>query len=80
MKAGILLPSPQNFPISGESSEMPFLISMKSDVLPWQSISMVRKETFTYVPLGKEMRYTQSANSGYIFGCEGDVRMPLEFV
>ena len=52
MKSGTLLPFPQNLPISGDSLELPSLISMKSDGVPWQSISIERKDMFTYVPLG----------------------------
>ena len=33
----------------------------------------------TYVPLGCDMRYTQSAISGYEFGYEGEERTPLAF-
>ena len=40
-------------------------------------MSMVRKDMLTHVPLGCEMRYTQSAALGYGFGNNGDVRIPL---
>lgn len=52
---------------------------MKSGGVPWQPISMAMKDMLTYVPLGCEMRKTQSVRTWYVFGYEGEVRIPLEF-
>lgn len=44
VNAGTLELFPQNFPISGEASELPSRTSRKSDSVPWQFISMVMKD------------------------------------
>ena len=75
-----LLPLPQYLPISGESSEFPSLTSIYSDPVAWQMTSMLMNVMLTNVPVGNEMRYTQSAKRGYGFGYEGEVRTPLAFV
>ena len=69
MNAGALLPFPHSLPMTGEFSDFPSLISTKSDteLVSRQLMSKVRKEMLIYVPLGCEMRYTQSA-VGYGFG------------
>ena len=47
-----------------------------AELVSWQSMSTVRKEMLTYVPLGCEMRQMQSA-VGYGLGYNGEVRIPL---
>ena len=43
-------------------------------------MSTLMKEMLTYVLLGKEIKYTQSAMCGYGRGYDGEDRVPLALV
>ena len=42
-------------------------------------MSKLMKEMLIYFPSGCDMTYTQDANDGYGFGCDGEDKTPFVF-